>query len=239
MLLDSPRFMPGDREHWRRMEALDARWCRTRSFARSVDRAQAALEAFAEAHRGRFYIGVSWGKDSVVVAHLAHTLGLTEPLVDVEVEGLRNPDCMLVRDAYLSRTGQRYDEIMIEAHRDADGIHATGTIERGFELACQRHGTAHVSGVRAMESWKRAARHRRWGESSPQTCAPLSAWTGEDVFAYLHLHDLPVHPAYAMTMGGRLDRSRLRVAWIGLTHGTGMGRREWEQTYYSDVLASQ
>ena len=49
-------------------------------------------------------------------------------------------------------------------------------------------------------------------------------------------HNLPVHPAYAMLMGGRLDRIRMRVAWLGLKHGRRFGRHEWEMRYYRDEM---
>ena len=55
---------------------------------------------------------------------------------------------------------------------------------------------------------------------------------GADVFAYLSLHSLPVHPTYAMSLGGRLPRDRLRVSSLTLRHGVGMGRVEIEERYY-------
>ena len=75
-----------------------------------------------------------------------------------------------------------------------------------------------------------------WGESSPNTCAPIGWWTARDVFAYLHLHGLPVHPAYAMTRGGLWPRDRIRVASLGGQRGRGAGREEWERLYYGDEL---
>lgn len=57
-----------------------------------------------------------------------------------------------------------------------------------------------------------------------------------DVFAYLHKHDLPVHPAYAMTMGGFYDRRWLRVSSLGGLRGADRGRAEWEQQYYGDIV---
>ena len=39
-----------------------------------------------------------------------------------------------------------------------------------------------------------------------------------------------------MTLGGRLDRTHLRVASLGGVRGTEMGRREWEWAYYRDEL---
>ena len=55
-------------------------------------------------------------------------------------------------------------------------------------------------------------------------------------FAYLAQHDLPVHPVYAMSMGGVIDRSKLRVASLRGRSGTGMGRREWEDLYYPEFM---
>jgi len=93
-----------------------------------------------------------------------------------------------------------------------------------------------VSGVRGEESGVRKLRMRRWGTSSERTCAPIGWWCGGDVFAYLHQHDLPVHPAYAMSFGGTLDRNRIRVASLGGERGTGFGRRDWEHRYYRDAF---
>ena len=66
-----------------------------------------------------------------------------------------------------------------------------------------------------------------WGLS----CQPNGHWSARDVFAYLNAHDLPVHPAYAMTFGGALDRGRLRVGTIGGSRGTEFGRAEWEAAH--------
>jgi hypothetical protein len=40
-----------------------------------------------------------------------------------------------------------------------------------------------------------------------------------------------------MSMGGILDRDRIRVSSIGGTRGGGMGRDAWEAKYYGDELA--
>lgn len=89
----------------------------------------------------------------------------------------------------------------------------------------------------AEESGVRQRRMRGYGYSTPNTCAPMGWWDGEDIFAYLHAHDLPIHPAYAMTRGGQLDRNRIRVASLGGKRGSGIGRAEWEKAYYAQELA--
>lgn len=73
------------------------------------------------------------------------------------------------------------------------------------------------------------------GLSSLHTCAPIGWWSDTDVFAWLAARDLPVHPAYACSMGGMLERRHLRVAGIGGDRGTGFGRREWERRYYPEM----
>ena len=227
MLIHSPRFKPGDTEHWRRMQSLDARWCRTSAFARKVDRAHAALLTFVERHESRCYVGVSWGKDSVVVAHMVMGLAPSVPMLHIEWPR-RNPDSAQVEAAC--------GIIGIKCKRYSPGDETTFAAD--FAAARRVHGLpdAHISGVRASESSQRAMRHRRWGELSPSTCAPLSSWRAEDVFAYLYAHDLPIHPAYAMTLGGRLDRGRIRVDDIGDLAGSGVGRTEWERAYYPEFF---
>lgn len=221
MLLESTRFLPGDLEHWRRMEALDARWCKTVAFARKIDRALRALDAFHAAHDGGGYCGVSWGKDSCVVAHMCAGRW---PLLHIRWPR-RNPDSATVATAM----GVPHLEWIAPPETD---------FRRDFADARKAFGLAdlHISGVRAAESRVRRIRHMKFGENSQNTCAPLSAWSGEDVFAYLHLHNLPVHPAYAMTLGGRLDRIRIRVDDIGEDRGGYFGREEWERTYYPEFF---
>ena len=65
-------------------------------------------------------------------------------------------------------------------------------------------------------------------------------WTCADVLVTdppsLAKHDLPVHPAYAMSFGGRLDRIWLRVSPIGSITNSHKGRADWEAHYYRDVM---
>lgn len=229
VLIRSPRHRPDDLALWRRWEAVDR--ARGRHLARKTSRAVEALRSFAAA--GPCYAGTSWGKDSVVVAHLVATTCPEVPLVWIRVEPIANPDCALVRDAFLARWRCRYAEIVRRCAVDDDGeVHATGTLESGFKEAASRYGPRHVSGVRADESAQRKLRVMRWGESTEMTCAPIARWTSRDVFAYLAHHDLPVHPAYACLGGGRWDRERIRVASLGGRRGQGHGRAIWEREYY-------
>lgn len=240
MLIVVPRHSPEDLAAWRRLEREDAVRAR---LPRLGHLARRALDDLAEFAAEPCYVGVSWGKDSVVVAHLAWTLQ-QEGVVDMRLVHaapqphahpaavIPNPHVAAVRDAFLARWPMSYRELPIVA------VHGPGgewtAIDGGpdvFEVALGAEGR-HVSGVRAEESGRRYRRMLRFGARTERTCAPIGWWTADDVFAYLHAHDLPVHPAYAMSFGGRLDRRRLRVAALGGEPGRGFGRGEWEARYY-------
>lgn len=241
MLIHSPRFRAGDLDVWNAREGADSVHASSKAYARHVQRAKDAILSFVG--RGPCYCGVSWGKDSVVVAHLITQVAPRVPLVWIRVEPIENPDCVRVRDAFRERFPDHpYDEIAVQCpprQRDSAGWaiwDARGTLENGFSVAVERHGVRYVSGIRGAESGARKRRMMTHGEASRNTCAPIGWWTGADVFAHLHRHRLPVHPAYAMSMGGTLDRERLRVSSLGGGRGTGFGRRQWESTYYRDEV---
>ena len=228
MLVDSPRLTAADRAEWTRLARLDGRVAGGAAgrLEAQADRARQTIAGFAAA--GPCHAGVSWGKDSVIVAHLVATCGAPIPLVYGLVSGrpdrAPNPDAPRVRDAFLGMFPDvEYREVPIV--RDIAEI--------GAAVGCARY----VSGVRAAESGKRRMAVRVHGVASANTCRPIAHWPDMDVWAYLRLHDLPVHPAYAASMGGVLDRSRLRVHSFGGEDGAWAGRWVWEDTYWPDVVS--
>jgi len=239
MLLSSPKHSARDLEVWTARARADAIHARLPSFRRRIDRALDDLRAFAA--DGPCYAGVSWGKDSIVLAHMCIILageGVSIPMVWVRVEPIANPDCARVRDAAIARYGSiNYNEIEEWCRLGDDGEwHATGTLEAGFSAAESRYGGRHISGIRGQESGERKRRMMRYGISTKATSAPIGWWSAQDVYAYMHLHDLPIHPAYACSGNGSYDRDRIRVASLGGRRGDGTGRAEWERRYYGDAL---
>jgi phosphoadenosine phosphosulfate reductase len=239
VLIPSPRHTAADLAHWRRLEAGDAlRWRRDeRRLMRAVEVSMDTAARFIAA--GSCYAGLSTGKDSVLLCHILRRLrearGIAAPVAYVEVIPHASPEAPAVLDAI---AGWGLDVVRIEV-RDVAASVGTGRLEAGFAECARRWGDRYLSGVRAEESRARAMRDRYHGAITARTCAPLSRWSTADVYAAAYGLGLPLHPAYAMTMGGLLPREYLRVATIGGTRGTERGRREWEWRYYRDVLDAQ
>lgn len=235
-LIPSSRHTPEDLAAWERWARIDA-WRNTsaRGRARLERLARTAQDDIAAFLAQPGYVGVSWGKDSVVVAHLARQAAPDIPLVWCRVGAADNPDCELVRDAFLAAWPGAYHEYTSPVEL-TDGELATGARQGAYAMAADAHGDRYVTGIRSQESRTRRIREALHGVASARTCAPITRWAFDDVFGYLALHDLPVHPVYAMSRGGLLERGWLRVGSLGGKRGTGRGRREWEWAYYEAEL---
>lgn len=227
MLIDSQRLKPGDREAWRKAEEVDHLLAGRYGYAEG----QAIDDIRSFAGGGPCYVSVSWGKDSVVVADLAMRSGLTLPLVRATWPPWDNPECEPVRDAFLERwPSAEYHEVAKEGAPEGDG-------KDDWSEVLARFGERRITGIRAQESPSRKIRCRSHGLSSKNTCAPIGWWRTDRVFSYLYDRNLPVSACYAMTMGGRLQRDRLRVDALCGDRGSWFGRDEWERVYFGDVIA--
>lgn len=234
MLIQSHRHTSSDLQAWADYEAADlAEGERLLKFD-LIDRATDELVRFAAA--GECYAGFSGGKDSTVVAHLIYRAGLPIPIRHVRAVPVANPDTKAVRDALLACCpGLDYDDAEV-VYPDLSPYEDCPEGDRLFRSTFRQWGSRHVSGVRASESSTRGMRMGRWGLSTAKTCAPIGWWSQASVFAYLAIHGLPVHPAYAMLGGGRWNRDQIRVDELAGSPGARSGRREWEREYYGDVL---
>lgn len=246
-LIPSHRHKAADLDLWRELEEADRVLAKIKSH-RLKNRENEALAAIADfLASGAAYCSVSWGKDSVTVAHLcwrfARETGKEIPLVNLRIHPTRNPECDDVRDAFLARFPLSYHEEPVD-YSVVDPRLPTIEWDRltyklwdsAWARVRTRFGDRHISGVRGSESFARRMRMVVHGWNTKRTCAPLGYWKLEDVFAYLAVNDLPVHPSYAMLGGGRWPREHIRVAEIGDEKGIGCGRREHESEYYGDVL---
>lgn len=235
MLIKSDRHTARDLAEWREYERADKTHCNSRMLGRNWRRALEAIRQFTAA--GACWCGVSWGKDSVVTAHAVMTVSPHVPLRWIRVEPIKSPECEEVRDSFLKLHPRcDYDEVEVWCTASDGDWHASGTLEAGSKVVCDALGERTILGIRASESTTRAMRVFRYGENTKNRSAPLGLLTTDDVFAKLYQYGLPVHPAYAMTGGGRWPRKHLRVSSLGGQRGRGHGRLEWEQEYYGDVL---
>lgn len=233
MLLPSERHSPADLDWWKRQHLRDYMHGGDLSRSHRPESAMADIRDFSDS--GPCYMGTSWGKDSVVALHLLVLSGASVPVVHIVQDGPhKDPDQHRVRDAFLSRWSIDYHEIIVEDRGvlQHETGHAPG-LDAGIKEAQARFGKRWISGLRADESGVRKLSARKGLRDS---CWPIKWWTAQDVYGWLVLHDLPIHPAYAMTRGGTWDREQIRVSIIGGQKGRGLGRLDWEQHYYPDII---
>lgn len=238
MLIKSDRIRHSDWPQWFADEEYD---CLLAQIKRPQLEAKArrSMQIIREFLSEPAFVSMSWGKDSVLVAWLTwrvcHESGIPmPPIAYSRVDGDRkaNPDCDLVRDYFLATWESPYIEQRFNTcdHPGADrNLH--------FKLLESLAGTSRrITGIRNTESRRRSVRFQTQGFSTKHTCAPLSLWTTEDVFLYSFIHDLPLHPAYAMNGGGAWKRCDLRVHSIGGLAGCEFSRRSWEALYYPELI---
>lgn len=231
MLMTSPRHSEDDLRLWREFEESDL------VHASSIKhKSEMALKTIRDFAHSPCYVSVSWGKDSIVLAHLAAISGYEIPLVWIRVEPIKNPDCLDVRDAFLSVWDCEYKEIEIHCAKSSQGWSAKGTLESGIRECHKRFGKRALLGIRAEESGSRRISCFANGTDTKFKCRPLAFWTAQDVFSYLALHQLPVHAAYGCLGGGFYDRERIRVSSLSGKRGRGNGRHDWERQYYGDEM---
>lgn len=240
MLISSDRHTPQDLQAWESLERYDHRL-----YPAAEAKAEHAIEVIRRfADTGDCYLSTSWGKDSTVLVDLAGRAGVNIPIVSLVIDGYELPGTTQVRDAMLSRHPHLdYHELVLppQPNRWWD----TTTVKRtkhdadiGWRLIEKRFGPRHITGIRAEESRIRTLVQHRFGDATERTARPIGTWAATDIFAYLAGHNLPVHPAYAMSHGGILDRRWLRVHALGGVTGADKGRADWEESYFGDVIRS-
>lgn len=236
MLIVTNRHTSTDLELWRELEEIDMlRWSEIKS-----SKIEMAIDEIREASKNKSYISVSWGKDSVATAHLCHMAGVILPMIWIKETPMYNPYCETVRDLFLEQYDFPYHEFVVDYGNIGFGPFLDKNMDSIlFHSIAKAIGNSfgrRITGIRNQESNKRLLRYLNYGHTTSKTCAPISLWKTWEVFAYLKKYDLPVHPNYAMSAGGRYKRDHIRVDCIAGAQGNGMGRLEWEHEYYLDIL---
>lgn len=218
---------------------------------RRIDEASELLR-----RHGGYAVSTSWGKDSVVLLHLAAAINPTIHIINARYPNPaeRFADMDRVRDLVLAR-----DEMQQAVYREVSTPGEWEMYKRaggGFaeaETAEQREATRWWKqcfteamagalhdigcdgvflGLRAEESHARRmnllVRGDDYARKDGQRIAlPLGRWTGKDVWAYLAAHDLPWLRIYDAAHCGR---ERARSGFVFATGGAGAIRRHgtWE-----------
>ena len=245
MLIPLATLTPAALAHWETLTRYDH--ALGRSLHTKTVRAVDEIRRFHDTHPDAI-CSTSWGKDSVVVAHLARLASPDLPIVwvpTVRADGMTYEAgaTYRVRDAFLAAFPGAYEERPAVARNpkrgdddyDPDQFDRPGY--RSQDVLGETCREPYISGVRAEESAMRAMSIGHRGTTTARTCRPIGRWTAVDVFAYLAVHDLPTHPAYAATVGGHYDRRWLRVHPLrskaparSAVYGVDMD--DWEDRYF-------
>lgn len=230
-LILTAKHSRSDLRAWSRWVDLCTLHSQTQEHLSRVERARMALADAYATHRDDMYVSVSWGKDSVALAHLSSEVCPDVTLCHVSITPWEMDDTRIVRDRFLQRYPLDYREFRAWCGL---GVMPSGREEWSpLDLV----GGFRVSGIRGDESTDRGRRMRFSGESTSRTCAPLIRWKLIDSFAYCIVRDLPLHSCYGYLMDGTLDIRMVRVdsmmdPTVIEERGRGNGREEWQRRYY-------
>lgn len=238
MLISCDRHTKKDLVHWEMWKLIDKANSLSEGFNKRCEETIKKLKAYFR-QNPQCYVGVSWGKDSVVLAHMIFNHIKKDPLhIYIRMLDNENPYSGTVRDLFINQYPINYEEISYSYQQSDASWFKNGKPDRWYQIIddLKKKYGAHVTGIRKDESAKRKIRFICYGRQTVNSFSPFDNFTVSDIFAYLYKFNLPIHPNYAMTSGGLWERNRIRVASIGNREGDGMGRLEWEKQYYGDFL---
>lgn len=242
MIISSHRHTNADIALWRELEAADLIHGATEHMRRKVEAAVDEVKRFAA--DGPCYVGLSGGKDSACVASILDAAGLlaSVPAVWFRAVPKYSPDVPQV----LARLNGRFPNLQLEVIGydspvpcQMTRLEAEEIARKNFDRVCrdaERRWGRRILGIRADESRQRLIRFCRWGLSTKSSCGPIGRWSLADVYGYIAVGRIPIHPAYAMLGGGRWQRHKLRIDALMGERGDGSGRNEWEREYYGDEI---
>lgn len=227
MLIECDRHTKEDLELWQEYESSDK--IHGQTLDGKITKAVSDIRKFC---RDKCYAATSWGKDSLAMCCLLAQADVNVPVVFIRQVGLmEDPYQIEVQRRFCEEYGFSPDVIEVKLAPYESTGRSPG-LEEGIAISRSKYGKRYISGIRADESAIRTLASFRLKSS----CWPLKNWAARDVFGLIARFELPLHPAYAMTGGGRFNRDQIRVSIIGGNKGLGAGRREWEQEYYSDII---
>lgn len=164
--------------------------CHLRKVTRSLEKIREAMTI------AQSCVSISWGKDSVVMLHLAQQIQPDIPCFNIgdRLEDLQNNYSEVVQ-AYCDRFSPNYQQIF---YAESESFFNVVT-----NLA--QHNPMTLIGCRSEESKYRQLVIRKYGaihqyqsgkKRGAWRCFPLADWTAKDIWAYTIAHDLPYLRSY-------------------------------------------
>lgn len=194
-------------------------WTQLPQFKRKVEQAKAVIQEALSISPA--YVAVSWGKDSLVMAHL---VWLEDPSVPIVHIGAPHQDKL---DNYLE----------VEADFQARFPCSYSRVDLGMRNAKETFNSLKKTlpqlafiGLRAEESKHRRASLASKGavyqyKKGGYRACPLAWWAWRDVWAYIVLHDLKALASYDHESNEDKSLSRTAVH-VGRGRGANLGRFE-------------
>lgn len=204
------------------------------------------------------YIAFSGGKDSVatlgIVQSVASKIGFTVPVM-WHNSGVEWPGVKIMVDS-LMKTGliREFHEVttpddVIELKRMQEMGEISASKKDKIALFdpvedfVKEHGfTGAAVGLRKEESKARLLDGIVHGEvfekkSGFVRCLPINNFTWRDVFSYIAINNLPLHPIYSAPLLGLENRGRIRLSWWLSTDNHRHGEVDWVKRNYPMVYA--
>lgn len=237
---------------WDDYRPEDYLWARLPVFARRVRRAQDIVAEWLEQTK-KPYIAVSGGKDSVAMCHLVqsvagrplpvmwHDSGVEWPETETALERLRSMG--IISEFHIVRPDT--DVLHLKRQQIAGAISAAQKDHIALFEPIQRfvasHGFDGVSlGLRMEEGKGRKLDGIKHGpvfrkKDGLLRCIPVYAWTWQDVYAYIAIHRLPLHPIYSAPLLQLEHRGRIRLSWWASTDHHRHCEIDWVRDNFPDI----
>lgn len=235
----------------------DLIWARLAGYRGRVRRAQQIVRTWLSQCRLP-YISVSGGKDSVAMLQLiqseAAAVGLELLPVLWHDSGAELPGV----DEVFRRLEARglIGELHV-VHPDREVLDVKAAQVRGEISAAQKDEWLLFEPIRRHVSGRfdAVALGLRSGEAAPRArsraahgliyrtgdgllrCTPLGDWSWRDVYAYIAVNELPLHPIYSAPLHHLEDRGRIRLSWWCSTDHHRHGELTWLKLVYPELYS--
>ena len=230
---------------------------KTKAFKNKVQVAQDLISKHPD-----FAVSASWGKDSTVLLHLACMAINPVKVVNIRYPhwAERIADQDRVRDEFLTRQDAQaihyHEEIspgmwdtferfgLLIEHDNQTNRQATKWFDDNFNQAFLKaekvtQAKGYFVGMRADESQRRAKNIQMRGKEYTRKdgrnmVLPMAGWNGQDIWAYMVLHELPFLKIYDKAQNR--DRQRSEIAMSSTMSAMLQSNGEWQlwREYYPD-----